>query len=158
MNTGSITAGNSGGFTLLELLVVLLIASLVVGLIPPLFSAAVPGAQLKGAARDLASALRETRNLAVTHNREMDVLLNLESSEYSTNGYTETLPKGITLGIRSPASGARLYPAQQRVRFYPDGSATAARITLSRDGQVYELALDWLIGRVRITETTVNAP
>ena len=48
MNVGRKTAGNSGGFTLLELLVVLLIASLVVGLIPPLFSAAVPGAQLKG--------------------------------------------------------------------------------------------------------------
>ena len=88
----------------------------------------------------------------------MDLLLNLETAQYRTQGHTETLPESVRLGIKSPASETGLYPAQHRLRFYPDGSSTAARITLSRDGQGYELVMDWLIGRVRISETTVNAP
>jgi general secretion pathway protein H len=159
VNAGSRTGSKSSGFTLLELLVVLLIASLVVGLIPPLFSAAVPGARLKGAARDLAITLRETRNQAIIRNREMDVVLNLETAQYSTEGRTETLPGDVTLTVKPAAAESGLsFPEQRRVRFYPDGSATSTRITLAREGQGYELAVDWLIGRVRIAEATLDAP
>lgn len=158
MNILRRTHGISRGFTLLELLVVLLIVSLVVGLIPPLFSAAVPGARLKGSTRDLAIALREARNQAIILNRETELLLDLENGEYSVNGNTEPLPEGVKLGIKSPASTPGLQPLQHRISFYPDGSTTATRITLSRDGQGYEIAIDWLIGRVSITEKTFSAP
>ena len=157
MNIRRNTFGNNNGFTLLELLVVLLIISLVVGLIPPLFSAALPGTRLKGAARDLASDLRETRNQAITHNRVMDVLLNPETAQYQINNRNHRLPEGVTLGIKSGSSENGQYPAEHRLRFYPDGSATAARITLSRNGQGYELTLDWLIGRIRIAEINDDA-
>lgn len=158
MNVMRRTVSDSNGFTLLELLIVLLITSLVVGLIPPLFSAALPGTRLKGAARDLAIALRESRNQAITHNREIDVLLNPETAQYSISGHTRPLPGSVALGISSPAAESGLYPQQHRVRFYPDGSATSTRITLSRQGQGYELKVDWLMGRVQIAETTVDAP
>jgi len=47
-----------GGFTLLELMVVLAIAAIMMTVVPPLLSSALPGAQLKSAARQLAAGLR----------------------------------------------------------------------------------------------------
>ena len=46
------------GFTLLEILVVMVIAGLMIALVPPLFSGAVSGTKLKASARDLAVVLR----------------------------------------------------------------------------------------------------
>ena len=52
MSTAEQTLTRSSGFTLLEILVVMVIAVLMLTLIPPLFSSAVSGTKLKGSARD----------------------------------------------------------------------------------------------------------
>ncbi|NBC88790.1 MAG: hypothetical protein GVX90_04750 [Alphaproteobacteria bacterium] len=39
-----------------------------------------------------------------------------------------------------------------RFRFFPDGSATGGRITLSRDERQYRIDIDWLTGRVKILD------
>ena len=57
------------------------IAGLMIALIPPLFSGAVSGTKLKGSARDLAVALRETRSQAIIRNTEQLVQLDLEAAE-----------------------------------------------------------------------------
>lgn len=38
------------------------------------------------------------------------------------------------------------------VRFYPDGSATGGRITVSGAERTYHVMLDWLTGTVSIVE------
>ena len=48
------------GFTLLELLVVLALATLLIALVPPLISAALPGVELKSSARKVAASVRRT--------------------------------------------------------------------------------------------------
>jgi len=61
------------------------------------------------------------------------------------------LPKGIDL---------KLYTAQSEVtserkggiRFYPDGSSTGGRITLSAGERKYLVDVDWLTGRVSIED------
>jgi general secretion pathway protein H len=59
------TCSTSSGFTLFELLVVILIISLVSALVMPRMAASLPGVQLKSTARAVAAALRYARSRAV---------------------------------------------------------------------------------------------
>ena len=58
------------GFTLIELMVVLAVLALILIVAVPNLSTAVPGIEIKGAARDVATGLRWARSQAITGNRE----------------------------------------------------------------------------------------
>lgn len=147
------TRQHTHGFTLLELLIVLVIFTLLVALIPPMFSGAVPGARLKGAARDLAIALRYARSQAITRNKEMAVQLNLKTSEYTIGkDRTQTMPKGIEMKVAQAAGSSSADETRRLVYFYPDGSSSGTRITLSGETRAYHLYIDWLTGRTDISE------
>jgi prepilin-type N-terminal cleavage/methylation domain-containing protein len=59
------TYGPARGFTLFELLVVMLIISLIAALVMPQTAASLPGVRLKSAARAVAASLRYARSRAV---------------------------------------------------------------------------------------------
>jgi general secretion pathway protein H len=147
------------GFTLLELLVVLLIISLLVGLVPPLFTGAVPGAKLKAAVRDLAVALRLARNQAITRDLETQVSLNLESPAYTVGRQApHALPTGVQLKVDT-GPGQYAAPAGNHVlRFFPDGSSSGAVITLISGERGYRLQLGWLTGRITIEDAEIDEP
>ncbi len=67
------------GFTLVELLVVLAIAGLLLAVTPPLISAAMPGVELKAAARRTAGALRLAREVAIASGRDAAWVIDVES-------------------------------------------------------------------------------
>ncbi len=144
--------GRKRGFTLLELLVVMLIVSLLVALVPPLFSGAVPGAKLKAAVRDLAVTLRLARNQSITRDVEMQVHLNLESPAYAIGTQApRSLPAGVELKVASSEQSA-VATTRHVVRFFSDGSSSGTLITLSRGKRSYDLHVGWLTGRVTIIE------
>ena len=60
-----ITRGRSRGFTLLELVVVVLLIGLISALVMPRMAASLPGVQLKSSARAVAASLRYARSQAV---------------------------------------------------------------------------------------------
>jgi general secretion pathway protein H len=139
------------GFTLLELLVVISIMSLLVAVVPPLVSSALPGVELRKTARELAAALAAARSQAVARNRSMAVQLDLESRTYriSEGGRATKLPDDVAVS---------LYGADTEIpsdfiggiRFFPDGSSTGGRITIERNGRSYRIEVDWLLGSVAV--------
>jgi general secretion pathway protein H len=145
------------GFTLLELLVVLVIASLLVGLVPPLFSGAVPGARLKAAVRDLAVAMRLARNQAITHDVATQVSLNLETPAYTVGTQApRALPDGVELKVASGSGDSAAQTKRHVVRFYSDGSSSGAVITLRRGQRGYRLHVGWLTGRITIEDARAD--
>jgi general secretion pathway protein H len=140
------------GFTLLEVIVVLALGAVIYALIlsVPFRGSA---ADLKAAARSLASGLRQAQTTAITTRRDAWLTLDVEAREYVTSGDTQLrrLPDSIDL---------KLYTAQTEVtserrgsiRFYPDGSSTGGRITVSSGERKYLVDVDWLTGRVSIGE------
>lgn len=141
------------GFTLLELLVVLLIVGLLFALIPPLFSGAVPGTKLKGAVRDVAVALRLARNQSITGDVETRVYLNLESPAFAIGRQApRALPAGVELKVAPAARQSAVETKHHVVRFFPDGSSSGTLLTLSRGKRSYDLHVGWLTGRVTIIE------
>jgi general secretion pathway protein H len=141
------------GFTILEVLVVL-----VIGVVAYVMILGVPmrGASiydLKSAARTLASGLRQAQTTAIATRRDTLLTLDMEAKEFVVPGVADArrLPQSIDL---------KLYTAQSEVtsekrgsiRFYPDGSSTGGRITVSAGERKFLVDVDWLTGRVSIED------
>jgi len=141
------------GFTLLEIIVVLVIGAVAYSLILGIPLRGASTGDLKAAARTLASGLRQAQTIAITTRRDATLTVDVEAREYTLPGESapRTLPNGIDL---------KLYTAQSEVtsqrkaaiRFYPDGSSTGGRITLAAGERKFLVDVDWLTGRVSIED------
>lgn len=148
------------GFTLLELLVVLAIAGLLIAAVPPLISAVIPGAELKGAVRELAVSLKRARFDAVSRGVPVDVTFSRDAARYAIGDEPpQALPRNAELHVGPlPTSGdhARHFRATMaddyRLRFFPDGSSSGASIVFRRDAHRYAVTVGWLMGRVTIDQ------
>ena len=143
----------AAGYTLVELLVVLVIASLLLAAVPPMLSAAMPGAEVKSAARQLAASLRYARHEAITQRREVALTLDLEERRYSIQGKEREsrLPEGLSLAL---TTGHTEVIGKQRgmIRFFPDGSSSGGRIEVASGKRQSTVDVDWLTGRVAVNE------
>lgn len=75
------------GFTLVELLVVLLILSLLLVAVPIAYDRVLPGLQLRSEAQEIARILREARTLAIQENRDVTVSIDVEERSLGTAGH-----------------------------------------------------------------------
>ncbi len=143
----------SNGFTLLELMVVLIIAVSMVALVPPLLSGLAKSSELKGAARQLAAALRSARNEAVTKQHEGTLSLDLERRRFQVTGSERefSLPEAISIKLLT-AQSELLGGSSGSIRFFPDGSSTGGHITVANERLAYTVNVDWLTGRITIQE------
>jgi len=158
----------TAGFTLLELLVVLAIAGMLVALVPAAVSAVVPGTKARVAALDLASTLRDARNLAISQSTPVDVEFDLESASYSIAGSpTQELPRGMALvlqersGYVSETRRVARHSAYDRektftLRFYPDGSSSGVHVRLGPEDGGYIVAVDWLLGGASVSRASTD--
>lgn len=141
------------GFTLLELLVVLVILSLVVAVAVPSLGRST-ATELKAAARDLVVGLRWTRTLALTKNLDAALSVDVEQRHFQLPGEKKLreFPSGIQITLFTARSELES-EARGKIRFFPDGSSTGGRITLSTDRLAYLVDVDWLTGKVRLLDT-----
>jgi len=157
------------GFTLLELLVVLAIAGMLVALVPPVVSAVVPGTKARVAALDLASTLRDARNLAISQSTPVDVEFDLEAASYSIAGSPlQNLPRGMALVIKERSGYVSVTRRVARhsvfdpdktfsLRFFPDGSSSGVHVRLGPEDGGYVVTVDWLLGGASISRTSSDA-
>jgi general secretion pathway protein H len=141
------------GFTLVELLVVLVILGLLLSLAPAAFDRALPGLQLKEAAHDLAGALRQARGFAVRDNREAVLLIDTEAHTYHVEetGNPRQLAPDIEITLLT-AESELTDEFTGGMRFFPDGTSTGGQVKLSRGTRDYAVRVDWLTGRVEIID------
>lgn len=141
------------GFTLLEVLIVLVIGVLLVALTPPLLSGMSGSTELRGAARQLAAGLRHARNQAVTGQQEAILLLDLAGRRFAVSGDARevALPHSIALHLYT-AQSELLDGEKGSIRFFPDGSSTGGAITVSGPKRAYRVNVDWLTGGIAIVE------
>ena len=139
------------GFTLLEVIVVLVLAGIMYALLLAVPMRGASGADLKSAARTLASGLRQAQTTAMSTRRDAVLTVDVEAREFLMPGEEQPrkLPDGLDLKLytaQSEVSNAR----KGAIRFYPDGSSTGGRITVSAGERKYLVDVDWLTGRVSI--------
>lgn len=140
------------GLTLIEILVVLMIMGVVAAIALPMVMGT-SNAEMRTAARQLASGLRLARSEAVSQRRETFLVIDLAGRRFKVDRDAREypLPKNVEL---------KLYTAQKdlvdektgSIRFYPDGGSNGGRITLGAGERKYEVDVDWLTGRVAILD------
>ena len=140
----------TAGFTLIEMIVVLAIMGLMLGLV--LTRGPVRNARLEmdAAARDIAGSLRLARAQAIAENRPVTLDVDVVHGNIRTdNGPPHALPAALAIRVVAPRSGG--VPA---IRFAPDGSSSGGRIELLGPGRRVQIGVDWLTGRVRVTDAS----
>jgi general secretion pathway protein H len=145
--------GSRAGFTLVELLVVLLIIGVVFVAMPIAYDRMKPGLEVRSDAREIARILRETRGIAIRDNEEATVLIDLNERFLRIGAQRERFDfsEGMTLTLETAVS-EQIGPDAGRIRFFPNGASTGGRVTLERLGKMYRIEVDWLFGRVRVFE------
>ena len=140
------------GFTLLETLITLvLIAVLLAVAVPSLIPS--PGVELRAAARIVATALRQARLEAQQKHTPVALQVDVEARTLRLEGKSKTrqLPETIALEITAAEQEMETDDIGG-IRFFPDGSSTGGRVTLGLEGLSTRVDVEWLTGRVRVTE------
>jgi general secretion pathway protein H len=125
------------GFTLLEMIIVLVILGLILGIAAargPMHSASL---DTEAAARELAGTLRLVRGHAIAENRTIAVAV--AANHYQVSGLaTHSLPQDVAL------SGSAM------IRFAPDGSSSGGSVVVQSATSSITIVVNWLTGRVGI--------
>lgn len=79
-------APGAKGFTLIEIILVLLLMSLIVGIAAVMMANVLPRARMAAAAAELAAAMKYARNLAWATQQTQTVAIDLQARTYSLNG------------------------------------------------------------------------
>jgi general secretion pathway protein H len=147
------TIGGARGVTLLELLVVLALMALMAAIVVPMLGPGVSTADLRAAARQLASGMRLARSEAMASRQDAFVTIDLEGRRFRVGASPREhpLPKDVEI---------KLFTAQMdlvddkvgAIRFYADGGSNGGRVTLAAGERKFEVDVDWLTGRVAILD------
>ena len=139
------------GFTLVELVVVVALIATAMALAATVFSAGLPGQQLRGAARELAAQLRYTRAQALVTGVPQSFQLDTRTREWQApNHHQGRLPAKIDV-VATVAKNEQPSAQVAAIRFFPDGAATGGRIVLKRGTAAWRIDVDWLTGEVVMT-------
>lgn len=134
------------GFTLVETLVVMVIAALVLALVGTSISRSVSGAEMRTAARKVAANLRYTRTQAILKKEEKVFMVDTEAKTYQApDRELVQLPEEMNVALttaRTELTGENM----GGIRFYPDGGSTGGYIELETDNRIYKVSVAWLTG------------
>ncbi len=141
----------SRGFTLFELLLVLLLMGMLYGLAVPMLDGGSTGIGSKVASRQLAAGLRKARGIAVTQRRESVLTLDVDGRTFWLTGDPKiySLPKQLDLALFT-AQSELVREKTGGIRFFPDGTSSGGRVTVSTGQSKQQVDVDWVTGRVAI--------
>ncbi len=146
------------GFTLIELIVVVLVISLAVGLAYPSLSRGTSSLHLRTSARDVLNTFRYAREKAVTEQSGMCVAVYKDKQQFVlTDNFGEgnrsyILPRDVKIQ-RMTLAGNEVREDPMTVRFLPNGSSDDAEVLLKSDtGSFFRVFTDPITGGARIEQ------
>jgi general secretion pathway protein H len=141
----------SHGFTMIELLVVMVIIVAGLSIIGPSITTGHASSQIKAAARDMGSALRFVRGQAIAKQQAAKFHLDLSQNSYQLEGRDKVfqIPNNIAITLVTAQSQIS-EDGQGQIVFFPDGSSIGGRITLQLEKFKKQIDINWLTGYVKV--------
>ena len=144
------------GFTLIEMLAVLVVLGVAAALLAVRGPQRSPGLDLRTASEEVAGSLRLARTRAIAGNRVVGVTFDAATRSVRLDGTAaRTLPPGIGIAVTATlreTAGEHL----AAIRFAPDGSSTGGQVELQGRGRRVEVGVNWLTGRVVVSSLVAD--
>ncbi|WP_426119033.1 GspH/FimT family pseudopilin [Pseudomonas sp. DSP3-2-2] len=132
------------GFTLLELLMVIVLMAVALGVLGVGLGRGMDAAHDRQALREMVAALRQTRTQAVLSGAPVQMRFNLDERSFQAPGQARRQwPANLAVQL---TTGAEL---GQAIAFFPDGSSSGGHLLVERAGQHWRIDVGWLNGSVR---------
>ena len=142
--------GRQSGFTLIEMIAVLLVLAILAGFVGVRLR---PGGNdaLQATAHELASRCRAARASAIRRGADQTVVIDLANRTVSAGNAGQPLQIPATITVLTDTSAAeQRSQAIAGVRFHPNGSSTGGTIRLESGKKAYEVRINWFTGRVSV--------
>ena len=136
----------AGGFTLLELVIVLFLAALMVGMGIIAMMGRLPAAKLDAAAREMSATMRQARTLARAHMQKQSIVVDLDARSYGIEGKpSHMIPDEIGIRIDDPLAG-EVERGVHRLAFSPHGGIDGGAVVMTAGRRVVSIRPDPVMG------------
>lgn len=137
------------GFTLVELLAVLVVLAIAAGVSAAHLGTRHSGEVLQAAAHELASRCRAARAAAIRRASDQTVIIDMAHRLVRAGNDVPPLRIADTISVSSQTSATeQRSPSVAGIRFFPNGASTGGKVRLETGRQAYEVRVNWLTGRV----------
>jgi len=145
-------ACGNDGFTLIELIIVVILVGLLAALGAPAIGNSLSSLRLNTSARRLAAVLRNIRSKAIADKQNYQIAFNPEGKSYTYP--TESGNKSVALGRGvkiKEVSQADEVQEELTLFFYPKGNSNGGEIILENEReQAFRIVVEAISGRVKI--------
>ena len=150
------------GFSLLELMVILILVALAMGIVMPSFSRGLRALELETAGRDLITHMRHARSQAIARQKVFRIILVQEEGEDVPDSYIFAnefeqeirkvfLPEGVSVETEEQE-----FPV--RINFYANGRSSGALFTLKREtGRPMKIRVDPITGFPKVLKENADS-
>ncbi|WP_439850987.1 prepilin-type N-terminal cleavage/methylation domain-containing protein [Pseudomonas syringae] len=135
----------SRGFTLMEMLVVLLLMSIAVGLVGFGLQQGLSTASERRAVGDMVEALRATRVRAIVTGQPARTEFDLRKATFKAPGKREMRwPESLRVTMQTASD------LGSSVEFYPDGGSSGGNVVVADGDRRWRIDIGWLTGSVQV--------
>lgn len=144
------TGPGCAGFTLIELILVILLISLTLGLSSLIFAGTLSSSRLNAAAREISATVKYARALTLMKGERHTVIIDLDAREFELAGRgSKKLPPDIAIRVIDPVSG-EVRQGKYEIICHPTGFIEGGAIEISNSKNILRIELDPVLGSVSI--------
>lgn len=160
--SGRRSAVGSSGFTLLEIIIVMLIVGMMAAIIAPSVRSGIESIRFRTSIKQLLATLRYCRSKAISTKEQKVVQIDMDEGSYTILGLvlpndedaqsssSKILPEGVFF-IEWETPYESETADIQTITFFPKGNATGGILHIEdRKGRLYKIVIDRITGRAKI--------
>ena len=140
----------ASGFSLLEMLLVLVLIAAATALAATAMTGGITGLRLRASAKEIAAQLRYTRAQALATGEAQRFVIDPRGHRWSApRGHHGEVPRSLGIAFIG-ARETQPSRGEGAIVFFPDGASTGGRVQLSAKRAAWNVDVAWLTGEVRI--------
>ncbi len=144
------TLTHEAGFTLLELIIVIILISIAFGISVVSFSNRLPSERVDATAREMIAMFRQAHTEAATTGRLHVLNVEIDARQYGIEGgVLKSIPDDVSIKIADPSYG-ELISGEYRFTFGPFGSTEGGTIILSSGKKTVAIQTDPVLGALLV--------
>lgn len=140
------------GFTLLEILVVMVMIVVIMSFFSSNMMKSLDKARIRAVSKDLVSAIRYTRGQAVVKHEQKTISFNVQDKTYQApRKKLVNIPEEMELFVYT-ADSEISNDSTGSIRFFSDGSSTGGWVKLVHGNKIWKINVNWLTGEISKVE------